>query len=326
MLKAEFFNPPPEAIQIHRLVQEKYGAQLDQLVRFGDFFDPSVYTPYQWAAKLGMSANQRLHPSLIQIRTGQAVALENANGNSLSALDQQKLARVYQHDYGEIILWGGFGIGDVADPTKNGLNAAMESAMVQIVLFSSVFEAVDIPTCQFLEPLENFASRSLEEQLPQAQSSANSLQTVAQTKSYIPLIKEALFSTQTYQEIVVDKKPPLGQLFRAIEIADYVETAINAAQNNAHNGHILAAEVLQGSLLNLINYADYSSISTFLMKKARQIFKIGEDILAKSQTPGFNQIIIDGRPGKRETHFNQEKFLSTLKNFGSWLNSNGKIN
>ena len=38
MLKAEFFNPP-EAIQVHHLVQDKYGAQLDKLVRFGDFFD-----------------------------------------------------------------------------------------------------------------------------------------------------------------------------------------------------------------------------------------------------------------------------------------------
>ena len=319
MLKAEFFNPPPEAIQVHNLVQDKYGAQLDKLVRFGDFFDPSVYTPYEWAAKLGMSANQRLHPSLIQIRTGQAVALENANGNPLSQLEQQKLARVYQHDYGEIILWGGFGIGDVADPTKNGLNAAMESAMFQIVLYSTVLEAINVPARTFVEPLKNFADNPLEEQLPHAQSSADSLHGLAQTNDHLPLIKEAFFSAQAYQEIVVDKKPQLGQFFRAIEIADYVETAINAAGNKAHNGHILAAEVLQGSLLNLINYANYHYIGSFLIRRAEQIFDIGSDILAKSQTPGFEQIIIDGQPGKRQTHFNKEKFSSTLENFNSWL-------
>lgn len=249
-----------------------------------------------------MSANQRLHPSLIQIRTGQAVALENANGNPLSQMDQQQLARVYQHDYGEIILWGGFGIGDVADPTKNGLNAAMESAKFQIVLYSSVFEAVNIPARELVEPLEKFAATPLEEQLPQAQSS----------NDHLPLVKEALFSVQAYQEIVVDKKPPLGQLFRAIEIADYVETAINAAENNAHNGHILAAEVFQGSLPNLINYANFSSIGVFLKRKASQIFAVGKDILAKAETPGFNQIVIDGKPGKRATHFEPERFLSSL--------------
>lgn len=259
-----------------------------------------------------MSANQRLHPSLIQIRTGQAVALENANGNPLSQMDQQQLARVYQHDYGEIILWGGFGIGDVADPTKNGLNAAMESAMFQIVLHSSVLEAVNIPARELVEPLEKFAATPLEEQLPQAQSSADSLQTIAQANDHLPLVKEALFSVQAYQEIVVDKQPPLGQLFRAIEVADYVETAINAAQNNAHNGHILAAEVFQGSLPNLINYANFSSIGVFLKRKASQIFAVGKDILAKAETPGFNQIVIDGKPGKRATHFEPERFLSSL--------------
>ena len=150
---------------------------------------------------------------------------------------------------------------DVADPTKKGLMPPWNQPCFKLFYTLPYLKPLMFPLA-FVEPLQ-FADNPLEEQLP----TLNLLPILCMDLPKPMIICRWLkrpFSAQAYQEIVVDKKHlNWGNFSGRLKLPIMWKRLLMPPEIRPIMATFLAAEVLQGSLLNLINYANYHYIGSF---------------------------------------------------------------